>query len=139
MKTISILVWLGVVGLIVGGCSSDRGRVVDSEPKITGTVNYRVRIALPSTAVLTVRLLDVTETGAPAIVLAEKSISNPGNPPMPFELSYPFGGISARRSYVIDARIEVNGRLQFYSMQQHAVTHANAAQSHVIWVEQAKD
>lgn len=139
MKTISILSWLCVVGLMVGGCSSDRGRVVDSEPKITGTVNYRVRIALPPTAVLTVRLLDVTEKGAPAIVLAEKSISNPGNPPMRFELSYPFGGINEHRRYVIDARIEVNGRLKFYSMQQHAVTHANAGQPHEIWVEQAKD
>ena len=121
--------------LLIGGCASDSGVVVDTRPMIDGTANYRARIALPPTAVLTVRLLDVSDKESPAIVLAERSYSNPGNPPMSFELPYPFGGINARRSYVIEARVEVNGRLMFYSMKAHIVTPQNASQSHEVWLE----
>lgn len=106
---------------------------------VSGTINYRARIALSPTAVLTVRLLDITRKDIPAIVLAEKSISNPGNPPIAFALAYPFGGLAPNRNYVIDARIEVDGRLRFYSMEQYAVTAQNATESHEVWLELADD
>ena len=128
-----------MAGLMFAGCASEHGGAEVIRPMLTGTVNYRVRIALSSSAVMTVRLLDVTQKEAPAIVLGEKSISNPGNSPIAFSLAYPFGGISPNRSYVIDARIEVEGRLRFYTMEQHVVTPQNAADPHEVWLQLAGD
>jgi len=128
-----------MAGLMLAGCASDRGGVGDTKPMLTGTVNYRARIALSPSAVMTVRLLDVTQKEAPALVLGEKSISNPGNSPIAFSLTYPFGGISPTRKYVMEARIEVAGRLRFYTMEQHVVTPQNAANPHELWLELSGD
>lgn len=127
------------VGLFLAGCATDPTAGGMIRPTMSGTVTYRARMALPPSAVLTVRLLDITRPDAPAVVLSERSISNPGNPPIPFELSYPFGGIVAGRHYVIEARIEIAGRLKFYSSEPHDVTPQNAAQPHDVVVELAKD
>ncbi|MCB1103471.1 MAG: YbaY family lipoprotein [Opitutaceae bacterium] len=136
MRLLSIILLCGAVWL--AGCSS--GVIAPaSRPMMTGTVSYRERIALPASAVLTVRLLDITKPDAPEMVLAERSISNPGNPPMAFSLPYPFGGIVAGRKYVIEARIEVEGRLRFFSVEPHVVTPANAAQPHAILVAMTRD
>ncbi len=134
MKHVVTFGWI-LIAVLIAGCASDRSGDTDTRPMLTGTINYRARIALSPSAVMTVRLLDITRKDVPAIVLGEKSVSNPGNPPMAFSLSYPFGGLSANRSYVIDARIEVDGRLRFYSMKQHAVTPQNAAEVHELWLE----
>ena len=139
MKNIPGFLMIGVLALSLAGCSSDGGLVRPDRPVMTGTVSYRARIALPSTAVLTIRLLDITRTDAPAVIMAERSISNPGNPPMKFELPYPYGGITAKRRYVIEARIEVEGRMRFFSMDAHIVTPENASQPHEVWVEQTKE
>lgn len=136
MRLLSIIFLCGVVWL--AGCSS--GVIAPAaRPMMTGTVSYRERIALPASAVLTVRLLDITKTDAPEVVLAERSISNPGNPPMAFSLPYPFGGIAPGRKYVIEARIEVEGRLRFFSVEPHVVTPGNAAQPHAILVAMTRD
>jgi len=139
MKTLPAFLMFAALGLLVTGCAHDEGALRALRPTMTGTVNYKARLTLPPTAVLTVRLLDLTKADAPAVVLAERSISNPGNPPIAFALPYPFGGITTSRRYVIDARIEVEGRLQFYSMETHAVTPQNAALPHEVWVELTKD
>ena len=139
MKSIVTVAWVLMAGLMVSGCASDSGRKQDSRPMLSGTINYRARIALSPTAVLTVRLLDITRKDVPAIVLAEKSISNPGNPPISFALPYPFGGFAPNRNYVIDARIEVDGRLRFYSMRQYLVTSDNAEDPHELWLELSGD
>jgi putative lipoprotein len=138
MKNIVTLGWI-LIAVLIAGCASDGGGVGDTRPMLTGTVNYRVRIALSPSAVMTLRMLDVTQKDTPAIVLAEKSISNPGNSPIDFSLAYPFGGISPTRNYVIDARIEVEGRLRFYTMEPYVVTPQNAADSHEVWLQLAGD
>ena len=138
MKNIVTLGWI-LIAVLIAGCASDRGGVSDTRLMLTGTVNYRVRIALSPSAVMTVRMLDVTQKEAPVVVLGEKSISNPGNSPIAFSLAYPFGGISPTRNYVIDARIEVDGRLRFYTMEPYVVTPQNAADSHEVWLQLAGD
>jgi len=138
MKHIVTLGWV-LIAVLIAGCASDGGGAADSRPMLTGTINYRAKIALSSSAVMTVRLLDITRKDVPAIVLGEKSVSNPGTPPIAFSLSYPFGGFAANRSYVIDARIEVDGRLRFYSMKQHVVTPQNAAETHELWLDLSGD
>ncbi len=118
MKNIITFGWFMLAGLMLAGCASDRGSEGDLRPMLSGSINYRARIALPSSAVMTVRLLDITQKESPAISLA-----------------YPFGGISPNRNYVIDARIEVDGRLRFYTMKQHVVTPQNATDQHELWLQ----
>jgi putative lipoprotein len=138
MKTLISLLLAGLTLFVVAGCNSKNATGIDHGPVITGTVNYRARIAMPSDAVLTLRLLDVTRPDAPAIVLSEKSVSNPGNPPMAFSLPYLPGDIRTGRTIVIEARIEVAGRPRFFAANPHPVTPESLYLSHEVWVELAK-
>ena len=56
MKALALLMLAGAVLLSVGGCRSKPAPGYQG-PVVFGTVNYRARIALPSDAVLTLRLL----------------------------------------------------------------------------------
>jgi putative lipoprotein len=84
----------------------------DSQPKITGTVSYRERIALPPEAVVYVRLVDVTLDSTPTVI-AELRIADPGQPPIAFELPFNARFIDPERSYEVMARIEVDDEIIF--------------------------
>jgi putative lipoprotein len=86
---------------------------------LSGTVTYREPIALSPDAIVTVELADVSRQDAPAKVLAEQIIGNPGEPPIPFELSYDPDAIVPNHSYAVQARIEWEGRLLFTSDTRH--------------------
>jgi uncharacterized lipoprotein YbaY len=139
MRILSLGMVLAALGLWLAGCASDGGMAGEARPAMSGTVVCRAGVEVPSSAVLTLRLLDVSQEDAPAVVLAERSISNPGAPPIPFQLPYPVGGIQPGRRYVIEARIEVAGRLRFYSIEPHVVTPQNAALAHVVRVDPANE
>lgn len=90
--------------------------------QVTGTVTHRQRILLPPSAVVLVQLVDVSRQGAPAIVLAEQSITTGGAaPPYPFTLPYDTAQIAARNTYAVQARITVDGQLRFISRQAYLV------------------
>ena len=90
--------------------------------KVTGTVTYRERVALPPTAVITVRLVDVSRADAPAIVLGEQLMQAAGRQvPFPFEIPYDPARIEANYSYAVEARIEQDGKLRFISDRHYAV------------------
>lgn len=136
MKALALFLLAGAVLFSAGGCRSKPAPGYQG-PVIFGTVNYRARIALPPDAVLTLRLLDVTRRDMPAVVLVEKSLSGPGQPPIPFELPYPPEAIRADRRTVLEARIEVAGRPRFYSATAHPVTGETVMQAQEVWVEPA--
>ena len=137
MKAIFTFVLTAAVVLGTAGCRSKSSAADYRGPVIFGTVMYKARIALPPDAVLTMRLLDVTRRDAPAVVLTEKSVSGPGQPPLAFELPYPLEAIRPDRRTVLEARIEVAGRTRFYSATAHAVTTESVMQPQEIWVEPA--
>ena len=68
---------------------------------------------------LTVELADVSRQDAPAKVLAEQIIGNPGRSPIPFELSYDPDAIVPNHSYAVQARIEWEGKLVFITDTRH--------------------
>jgi putative lipoprotein len=138
MKTLLTLLLTAGVLLGAAACSSPSASRASDGPVVRGIVTYRARIALPPQAVLTVRLMDVTKADAPAVVLAEKSIMNPGNPPLAFELPYPAGAITAETRVVLEARIDVAGRPRFYSSDTHTITPATAARLHEVQVDLVK-
>ena len=95
-------------------------KIVEPEKKdpgtVTGTVTYLQRMALPPTAVIEVKLQDVSKADAAAAVIAEESISAQGKQvPIPFELKFDPAEIQAQHRYRISARILVDGQLRFVS------------------------
>jgi len=90
--------------------------------KVTGTVGYRERIALPPAATIRVQLVDVSRADAPADVLGEQLIEAAGRQvPFAFEIRYDPARIDERMSYAVQARIEDGGRLLFISDQSYPV------------------
>jgi|GEM_PF-1540677 len=88
---------------------------------VTGTVSYLQRIALSPTAVVSVRLVDVSLADAPATVLASQTITDPGQVPVAFELTYDPSKIDERMSYAVRAEIRAAGQLLFTTDQSYPV------------------
>jgi uncharacterized lipoprotein YbaY len=90
--------------------------------KLTGTVTYRQRIALPPNAVVEVKLQEVSRLDAPAVTVAEQTIQTNGRQvPIPFELSYDPSRIDSRFTYVVQARILVDNQLQWINTSAYRV------------------
>lgn len=118
-----------LAALFLAGCTSTGGQPVSA--RVTGTVTYRERIALPPTAVIRVRLVDVSRADAPAIVLGEQIVEVRGKQiPFAFEIPYDPSRIESRHTYAVQARIEVDGRLWFVSDIHYAVI-TRGAPTHV--------
>ena len=83
---------------------------------ITGTVTYRVRSALPPSAVIDVTLADVSLADAPAKVVSTQRIEAQGQQvPIPYELTYDPAQIDPRLTYAVSARITDGSQLLFIS------------------------
>ena len=94
------------------GCA--RNHESSAGGKVTGTVAYRERMALPPDAVVQVQLSDVSRQDAPAQVVAETTITPAGRQvPIPFELHYGADAIDQRHSYVVRATIRSGDRLLY--------------------------
>lgn len=80
---------------------------------IRGTIAYRERIALSQTAVVRVRLVDLTNPNAPTAV-AESEFNALGKQvPLPFELTYETARLQPSRSYGVTAEILNQGASLF--------------------------
>lgn len=94
----------------------DEGDVQTQDNIISGTVTYRQRIALPQTAVLTVRMEDVSRTDTSAVPIAEQRIQTEGKQvPIPFDLVFDRSKIQERNRYAVRAEISDGGRLLYVS------------------------
>lgn len=90
--------------------------------QVSGTVTYRQRIALPDDAVVEVRLQEVSRLDAPAVTIAEQIIETNGRQvPFAFALDYDPGDIDPRYTYVVQARILVDGELQWINTSAYRV------------------
>ena len=89
--------------------------------QVTGTVTYRERIALSSSAVVEVVLQDVSRADAPAIVVGEATIENPGQVPVSFQILYDPNAIDERFTYAVRATITDRGRMLFTTTQAYNV------------------
>jgi uncharacterized lipoprotein YbaY len=89
---------------------------------VTGTVTYLQRIALPPTAVIEVKLQDVSRADAPAITISEvRMVSGGKQVPFPFTLTYSPNQIKPNYTYAVQARILVDGQLRFINTSRYAV------------------
>ncbi len=84
------------------------------ETAVTGTVTYRQRVALSPTAVVSVKLLDVSRQDVAANVISEDRIPAEGKQvPFPFSLTYDPTKIQERNRYTVRAEISDGERLLF--------------------------
>ena len=123
---------------LLGGCAAHAvspSGVASPAPaataRVTGTVTYLQRVALPPTAVVKVQLVDVSRADAPAVVLGEHVIIAGGNQvPFEFAIAYDASKIVASHTYAVQARIEDEGKLRFINDQRYAVI-TRGAPTHV--------
>jgi putative lipoprotein len=80
---------------------------------VTGTVTYRLRIALTPEAVVQVELRDVSRQDVEAPLIAKQVITRPGQVPVTFALDYDPEAILPGHLYAVSARIEDRGQLAF--------------------------
>ena len=86
----------------------------NAKSEVTGTITYKQRIALPSDAVITVQIQDVSLADAPAKVIGEQVIEEPGQVPIPYAVEYRYRDIEDSHMYAMQARIEdADGNLLF--------------------------
>ena len=100
--------------------------------RVTGTVTYLPRIALPPTAVVEVTLADVSRADAPMIVVSTQRLETLGlQVPFAYSLTYDTATIDDRLTYAVSARITDVGRLLFVSTRRYAVITRGSPTSNV--------
>jgi uncharacterized lipoprotein YbaY len=98
--------------MILTDCKLDKSPNADTAT-ISGTVSYRQRMALPTNAVIQVKLLDITSPQAP-IIIAEQSLNlGQRQVPVPFSLQYDPEKINPKHTYSLSATITVNNQIWF--------------------------
>jgi putative lipoprotein len=115
---------IAVAALLLAGCAAPASNEEESRTmaSVSGTVTYLQRIALPPTAVVKVKLADVSRADAPAIALGEQLIETNGRQvPFAFQIEYDPARIDSRLTYVVQARIEDGGKLLFISDRAYPV------------------
>lgn len=113
---------LGVFGLLTAcatGPASSPTATTPAAPaastgvRVSGTISYLQRIALPPDSEVIVQLRDVSRMDAKADILAEQRFTTRSQVPLPFELTVDPAKIDPRMRYAVAARIEQGGKLLF--------------------------
>lgn len=104
---------------------------------LDGTVTYRERMALPPSAIVEVRLVDVSLVDAPSTTIARTSLKGRRQVPIRYRLRFDDASIKAGRRYALQARITVDGRLWFTTTTHHAIF-AGGADNTDILVERVR-
>lgn len=106
----SLLAVLSLSPLLIIGCTerndNDESPADISEPgRISGTVTYLPRIALPTGAVVRIWIEDMSAEGATSIIVDETIAPEGRQVPIPFEIGYDPNEIDAERRYQAHAEI----------------------------------
>ena len=100
-------------------------------PQITGTVTYRLRIALPPNAVLRVQVQDVSRQDVAATTVAEATMQTGGKQvPLPFAVAYEESAVDSKHTYSVRATISADDQLLWTSTTSTPVI-TNGAPTHV--------
>ena len=109
--------------MIVKGCELDQPlHSAAGLASLSGTVGYVVRMALPPSAIIEVKLQDVSRADTSATVIGEEKITvGERQVPVPFELKFDPATIDPQHAYSVSARILVDGQLRFISDRAYPV------------------
>ena len=109
-----------VAALALAACGKGGGSQ-KSLPAVTGTVNYKDRIALSPDAELVVRLFDQSKVNAAPTEIAKKTINGLGPVPIPFSIEYDPKKVDSIGTYSIEALIRQEGQVIFLSAEKYLV------------------
>lgn len=110
------------------GASADEGGSVSDSQTLNGTVALRPPAALPSGALLTVTLEDVSLADAPAVTLAQTQFEvKDQQPPIPFAVVYPTSAVRSGAVYAARARVTLGDQLLFTTTTHNRVDPLNPA------------
>lgn len=96
----------------------------DEPPRVApliGTVTSRRMDRLPRGAVLTIRLMDITDPRTALVPIAQRRYDDLGPLPIPFELSYDPDRIVPNHRYALQAAVTVNGLAAFRTRETYEV------------------
>ena len=109
--------WVAALALLVlVGCASREAAVPQtgkSEVTLKGSVAYRERMALPAGAVVDVWIADTSPGIVAAVLLAQTSVKEGRQVPIPFEVRYDAARVQAGHTYGVRAAIKVDGNILF--------------------------
>lgn len=105
---------------------------------LTGSVNYRERIALPVGARVTVSVQDISRADAPATVIGTTTFQAQGGVPLPFTLQYDGNRIERGNRYSVSARIEDPSGRRLYFITDSYNALPNPGQSIDLWLVSAE-
>jgi len=95
------------------GCASKKAP--DPTSTLSGTLAYRSDVKLSESAVVYVRLADITQGQIKSTTVLQQEIRPSGDAPIPFTLSYKDKWINPSHEYSLEARVVDRGQLQFIS------------------------
>lgn len=127
---------------VVAGCASYQKHIEDigsrqGDSLVTGTVTYRVRMILPTDALVCVDLVDVSRQGAPPLIIGLQEIETKGRQiPIPFEIGYRPVDIDRTHVYAVQARILQGERLLFTNTTTYKVINNGVVSNIEVIVEQ---
>ncbi len=102
-----------------------------------GTVTYRIRMVLPTDALIRVDLVDISRQGAPALTIGTQEIETGGRQvPIPFEIGYRAADIDPMHTYAVQARIQQGRRLLFKNTTTYKVITNGVVNNIEVVVEQ---
>jgi uncharacterized lipoprotein YbaY len=103
--------------------------------RIDGHITYREFYSLPRDAVATVELREILRPGAPAVTIAQKTLTGITTTPIPFVLEYDPSLIDKRRTYVLTASITSGNRTLFVSRRTIPVINDGTTRNVAVLVE----
>jgi putative lipoprotein len=124
---------LAAAALALCGCGQlDLSPEGDPSRVLVGEVALGDPAALPPDAVVTVRVVDASITGAPPQVLGSQTLRGPVSSPVAFRVEYRADDELLRRGLNVEVRVSYGGRVRYYNKSNFAVTLGNASETHRI-------
>jgi len=122
--------------LLIAALSLAAQQSIAADLSVAGTATYRERIALPDNAALTVRLLDITDAGAPPVSVGETIVSPAGQVPVAFAFTVAGNLAAADHRYALHASVAVDGKVLFASAEPAPYDLSAAAPVELLMVRQ---
>jgi uncharacterized lipoprotein YbaY len=136
MKNSPFTCLLLLLGLLAGsGCAyMEVTPIGDSDRVMTGKVTYDPAEAVPAGAILSVRIVDLSDQASGPVLLGQQRVAISGTPPFEFRAEYRADDSLLRKGVNVETKILVNGKLRYGNLTAHVVTLNRAASSQEITV-----
>lgn len=110
-------VFAATAAMTIAGCAAS----AQNQAALEGTVSYHERMALPPSATVDVRIVEISRADAPAVTIAEQQIVPKGLVPVGFRLLYDPAKINPNNRYALQAEIRDEGELLFTTTTMHPI------------------